>query len=518
MRWSPVLLAALGACTWVSNADHQARLAALDVDGDGYLDAARGGTDCDDDDPAVNPGAPERCDTPGDDDCDGLADADDPDAVGLITGFADADFDGFGAHDAEPETACPGTSGLSDNNDDCNDDDPNAYPGAPEECPGYGPDLDCSDEPRPCELVLDERTDVLIDGHAGLGEGLSGHGDLLAAVVEGDVWVWDLAGHVDTLAAAPKNKDGVTVGWFLSAEDHVEATVGPGGVVIGAPAADDYGLVATVARDDKDALVVDDYVGGGRKQIVGKPVGWIPAWRGEDGGWPVSVHGGGGRIDMLIATDGGWESGPKLGSGVSRVAGASNPYDGSTTVGARYESGSAGSLQLYTWPEFSSSSWANGSIRGDSGSNLGHEFAFADLSGDGQSDVIAATAHGVAGWDGSLVRGEQRLVDAAWSHETGVAPASLAVGDFDGDGGLDFAVGLPELSNDSGEVWVYMSEGVLPAGTGDAPRMKLKGVDFGQRLGAALAFARVNDDEIDDLVVGVPGDASFVLVPGSDAW
>ena len=50
-----------------------------DWDGDGYVDEACGGADCDDTDSAVNPGAAEICENGTDDDCDGLADMEDPD-------------------------------------------------------------------------------------------------------------------------------------------------------------------------------------------------------------------------------------------------------------------------------------------------------------------------------------------------------------------------------------------------------------------------------------------------------
>lgn len=57
-----------------------------DLDGDGYGDPASGDCsqpqlDCDDRDPAVNPGALEICDNGTDDDCDGLVDAEDPDCA-----------------------------------------------------------------------------------------------------------------------------------------------------------------------------------------------------------------------------------------------------------------------------------------------------------------------------------------------------------------------------------------------------------------------------------------------------
>jgi hypothetical protein len=97
----------------------------FDLDQDGYRVDEPGcralgePTDCDDDDPAVNPGAPEACGDEVDNDCSGLPD----DAP-------DADQDGVGA--------CG----------DCDDDDAFVYPGAAEACDGV--DNDCSggaDEP-----------------------------------------------------------------------------------------------------------------------------------------------------------------------------------------------------------------------------------------------------------------------------------------------------------------------------------------------------------------------------------
>jgi hypothetical protein len=84
----------------------------LDWDGDGHIDGTCGGTDCDDSDPTVYPGAPVDC-SGGDNNCDGLIDR-------------DADSDGHLV------LACGG--------DDCNDSDPTVYPGAPADCSG---DADC---------------------------------------------------------------------------------------------------------------------------------------------------------------------------------------------------------------------------------------------------------------------------------------------------------------------------------------------------------------------------------------
>ena len=97
----------------------------VDLDGDGWGAAQ----DCDDLDPAVNPGAAELCDGL-DNDCNGVADD------GL-----DVDADGF--------SACV---------DDCDDADPDVYPGASESCDGVDTD---------CDGALDEDWDLDGDGVVG---------------------------------------------------------------------------------------------------------------------------------------------------------------------------------------------------------------------------------------------------------------------------------------------------------------------------------------------------------------
>jgi hypothetical protein len=109
----------------------------VDADGDGYDDTL----DCDDADPAVNPGAEETCNGV-DDDCDGAVDADDPGVIDAVVFYADADGDGFGAADA-PTLACEAGDGLVADATDCDDADAAVHPGADEVC--NGADDDCDD-------------------------------------------------------------------------------------------------------------------------------------------------------------------------------------------------------------------------------------------------------------------------------------------------------------------------------------------------------------------------------------
>ncbi len=88
---------------------------AQDRDGDGY--PAGPDTDCDDEDPNVHAGAPERCGDGIDQDCRG---GDLP-----CAGLSDSDGDGFTA-----------------SNGDCDDTDPLVHPGAPERCNGRDEDCD----------------------------------------------------------------------------------------------------------------------------------------------------------------------------------------------------------------------------------------------------------------------------------------------------------------------------------------------------------------------------------------
>lgn len=121
-----------------------------DADADGYGDAADrvyapeappgyvdNQDDCDDLDPDVHLGGCELCDGK-DNDCDGEVD----ESCGPPS-WRDQDGDGFGNPDL---SACGPTipPGYVDNFDDCDDNEPTIYPGAPETCDGL--DNDCDGE------------------------------------------------------------------------------------------------------------------------------------------------------------------------------------------------------------------------------------------------------------------------------------------------------------------------------------------------------------------------------------
>lgn len=129
-------------------------LVLCDADGDGVYGPDYGGTDCDDADPDVYPGADEICDEK-DNDCDLLVDdADDSmDPLDWFAWFEDADEDGYGDPEEILGFGCqPVEPGASSSGTDCDDGDETRNPGEPERCDSV--DNDCDG------LVDDEDTDL----------------------------------------------------------------------------------------------------------------------------------------------------------------------------------------------------------------------------------------------------------------------------------------------------------------------------------------------------------------------
>ena len=104
-----------------------------DSDGDGYVS-----NDCDDTDPAINPGATELCDGV-DNNCDGTIDEDS--AADALLWYADSDSDGYGDV-SSTDTACSQPSGYVSDYTDCDDGDGSVYPGAAEYCDSVDNDCD----------------------------------------------------------------------------------------------------------------------------------------------------------------------------------------------------------------------------------------------------------------------------------------------------------------------------------------------------------------------------------------
>ncbi len=134
-----------------------------DADGDGFAACA----ECDDGDVAINPGAAEVCNG-ADDDCDGLVD-DADDSVDASTGivvYADVDGDGFG-DGSSPAEVCEAGAGWVADSTDCDDGRPDINPAASEVCDGLDDD---------CDGLIDDADDS-VDASTGTASYTDADGD-----------------------------------------------------------------------------------------------------------------------------------------------------------------------------------------------------------------------------------------------------------------------------------------------------------------------------------------------------
>ncbi len=204
-------------CTDPNDYDCDGTVAYSDEDGDGYAACV----ECDDGVADVNPGAVEICDDL-DNDCDGLTDDADEDVKGGDTFYADGDGDGYGDADSTI-TACELPSGYSALSTDCDDADADVHPGATEIC---------DDQDNDCDTYADDAD-----------SGLSG----------GSTWYRDVDGDGYGSSATTKTACDAPTGYVSTSGDCLDSNsaIHPGASEI----CDDLDNDCDTYADDADASV-----------------------------------------------------------------------------------------------------------------------------------------------------------------------------------------------------------------------------------------------------------------------
>ena len=537
-----------------------------DGDGDGYGDPSdvtyacdhpddyeRYGTDCDDTDATIHPGADDPCDGI-DNDCDDVADED------KATWYADTDGDGYGDA-ASPLEACEEPTGYTTDDTDCDDDDATVHPGgderlddkdndcdgiADEGTPAYDDDADgtaeregdCDDADPEVHPGADEICGDGIDNDCDASDGgcaLTGAletGDAAATMLGtmGEDYAGRLVagagdvngdGLADVLVGAYEASDGATdagaLYLVLGPISGETALSGAAGSLVGSVESDRVG-VSGAAPGDADGDGFADFAGGAYLDDSG----------GEDAGavfvlyGPVSGPVAGADADAVIV---GAVEGTRAGYSVAGVGDASGdgaadllfgvPLDATVTT-------KAGAAYLVFGPATGALSTddADAALLGvNRGDQAGVQTSAAgDLDGDGVSDLLVAAPYlDDAGSEAGgvylvmgPVSGAVSLEDAAaqldgTADDDEAGSAVGRAGDTDGDGYDDLLVGAEgnsSVGSSSGAAWLVLGPTPASGSLGDA-HASIFGAAAGDRLGSAVSGAGdVDGDGFGDVLIG----------------
>ena len=526
----------------------------MDGDGDGFATAVQGGDDCDDADPATHPGAAEVCGDGVDQDCrfgDWPADEDGAGHLALLCGGEDChDFMANMNPDALEEcdnldNDCDGVvdDGLDPDGDgyclgDCDEADPEVFPGSWFEVDGDGIDTSCDGEDGlsptfapiwlvgPAPVVLTSMIDD-IDGDGLPDLAVSTEDDGYPNGGHGSVFVvraaalppwgeYDLAGaHATVRHDAPgyrlaggrggPDADGDDLGDLL-----IRLRTGGGGPT-GTFSAFVIGGATLVAGGETDLSEPLIQVHG---VMAYSSFGYAMEWLGD--------LDGDGLADFAAGARAAGQSEATTGQGfVSVVLGSTTASESSAT--------SLGSDHVL---------WGPG--RGD---RCGHALAGGgDVDGDGLADFVVGCNQDI-GWDSDGGRGKayvvlgSELMDGTTTELAGAS--SLLVGvtdqdfagadvamisDVDGDGRSEVAMGAMEYYQDNppigpGSAYVWLSSSLDGGGEAAATTADLviRGAANRSQFGGALASGDVDGDGLGDLLVGSswPGHSGAHLFLGA---
>ncbi len=463
--------------------------------------------DCDDWNTTVYPGADEICDGL-DNDCDERIDMD---AVDAEDWYGDADADGYGG--GEPTISCEAPGGALADATDCDDDDADNHPGAPERCDEIDNDCDgIIDEELVNEWIIDADGDGWGDDDAEPIDDCNPSGEYVNNAGDCD-------DDDDTI-----NPDGSEIcdGQDNDCDDDVDEDAEDAEEFHADADGDGYGDAdeTTMAcepppgfvDDNDDCDDTDDDVYPGAEDAC---------WDGVDGDCDgvticaVSLSDATAKLTGEVEADY---------LGLSVAPGGDLDGDGEddfVTASPYHTSGGEDAGAAYVITDIPSGTTSVGDVAhrliGEEDDRASAIAGPGDLDGDGLADLVVGAwgndaAHGIAyivlgpiTGDLSLSGADGMLIGESSADLAGFAVA--AAGDGDGDGLPDVLVGAYK-DDDGGEDAgaIYLITGA-PSGSLDLSdaHAKLTGVTTEDVAGRALSGGDINGDGIADVVVGAYG-------------
>ncbi|MEK7673511.1 MAG: S-layer homology domain-containing protein [Patescibacteria group bacterium] len=166
---------------------------------------------------------------------------------------------------------------------------------------------------------------------------------------------------------------------------------------------------------------------------------------------------------------------------------------------------------------------------GDDGGQFGAAYTVGDFNNDGRDDLVISSPYASADgnqWSGQIdiilstpEMGEKKMISITGDDDGDQLGTSLASGDFNGDGITDIAVSAHNATFDekrSGKVYVINGAEDLYSQTyrqmtsqrgrriGSMASGRLNGVTTGDGFGMSIGAYDINQDGLDDLIVGAP--------------
>ena len=493
-----------------------------DDDGDGYglyFDSTTctpgpgvgsGWGDCDDDDPAISPGAEETCNGI-DDNCDEEVDLDDPLLV-MDVWYDDDDGDGYG-DDASTIESCDPVAGAVTVGGDCDDGDDATHAGAAERCDGV--DNDCTGAIDDDVVYVDWYADDDGDGYGDDGQSVfdcappSGY-----VIAPGDCDDVDTAVSPaeieDCTTAYDDDCDGLATDCLFPLEDADFALFGAGYAPMGTSLD-----VADVDGDDAADLIVGcstcSLGNGDAFVLLGPRSGGLVI------GDTVTLH-----AEPYV--------GHAFGDGVH--GGDANGDGVDDAIAGQSGDGTAGSFGAYVfYGPVTGDRWgddADAKLVPFAADSRVESLVVPDFDGDDEPDVVVGSPFGRAAREGRayVVDGSATgTVDLdaestyVYLSTDGMARDALGyaiadLGDASGDGIGDIALSAKDFG-DGGAV--YVVEGGGTPGTSDvdaAASATLVGTDDAS-YGTSIASTDIDDDGTADLVVGAPDATIDGVVSGT---